>query len=87
LNGDGGQKLVWTKDGRSVLYPVNKDGIVTLWAQPISSTGAKKVPAKQLMSLGPDFEWGAYALSPDGKKIIYANGHVVTDAVLISHFQ
>jgi serine/threonine protein kinase/Tol biopolymer transport system component len=87
LNGDGGQKLVWTKDGRSVLYPVNKDGIVTLWAQPISSTGAKRVPAKQLMSLGPDFEWGAYALSPDGKKIIYANGHVVTDAVLISHFQ
>jgi Tol biopolymer transport system component len=87
LNGDGGQKLVWTKDGRSILYPVNKDGIVTLWAQPVSSTGAKMVSAKQLMSLGPDFEWGAYALSPDGKKIIYANGHVVTDAVLISHFQ
>jgi eukaryotic-like serine/threonine-protein kinase len=87
LNGDGGQKLAWTKDGRAVLYPANKDGVVTLWAQPISSTGAKAPPAKQLMSLGPDFKWGAYTLSPDGKKIIYANGHVVTDAVLISHFQ
>jgi serine/threonine protein kinase len=87
LNGDGGQKLVWTKDGRSVLYPVNKDGVVTLWAQRISSTGSKAVAAKQLMSLGPDFKWGSYALSPDGKKIIYANGHAVTDAVLISHFQ
>jgi serine/threonine protein kinase len=87
LNGDGGQKLAWTKDGRAVLYPVNKDGVITLWAQPVSSTGAKAVPAKQLMSLGPDFKWGAYALSPDGKKIIYASGHVVTDAVLISHFQ
>ncbi len=87
LNGDGGQKLAWTKDGRTVLYPANKDGVVTLWAQPVSSAGAKTVPAKQLMSLGPDFKWGAYALSPDGKKIIYANGHVVTDAVLISHFQ
>ena len=87
LNGDGGQKLAWTKDGRAVLYPANKDGIVTLWAQPVSATGAKAVPAKQLMSLGTDFKWGAYALSPDGKKIIYANGHVVTDAVLISHFQ
>ncbi|MGB8541476.1 MAG: protein kinase [Candidatus Acidiferrales bacterium] len=87
LNGDGGQKLAWTKDGRAILYPVFKDGIVTLWAQPVSSTGTKAVPAKQLMSLGPDFKWGSYALSPDGKKIIYANGHVVTDAVLISHFQ
>jgi eukaryotic-like serine/threonine-protein kinase len=87
LNGDGGQKLAWTKDGRAVLYPVNKDGVISLWAQPVSSTGAKAVPAKQLMSLGPDFKWGAYALSPDGKKIIYANGHLVTDAVLISHFQ
>jgi eukaryotic-like serine/threonine-protein kinase len=87
LNGDGGQKLAWTKDGRAVLYPVNKDGAISLWAQPVSPTGAKSVPAKQLMSLGPDFKWGAYALSPDGKKIIYAKGHVVTDAVLISHFQ
>jgi Tol biopolymer transport system component len=87
LNGDGGQKLAWTKDGRAVLYPALKDGVVTLWAQPVSSTGAKALPVKQLMNLGPDFKWGAYALSPDGKKIIYANGHVVTDAVLISHFQ
>jgi len=87
LNGDGGQKLAWTKDGRAVLYPAIKDGVVTLWAQPVSSTGTKALPVKQLMNLGPDFKWGAYALSPDGKKIIYANGHVVTDAVLISHFQ
>jgi hypothetical protein len=39
-----------------------------------------------VMNLGPDFQWGAYTLSPDGKQIIYAHGRAVTDAVLISHF-
>ncbi len=87
LNGDGGQKLAWTKDGRAVLYPVNKAGLVSLWAQPIAAPGATPVAAKQVMTLGLDFAWGAFALSPDGKQVIYAHGNVVTDAVLISHFQ
>ena len=87
LNGDGGQKLAWMKDGRAVLYPVNKSGTASLWAQPIAATGATPVAPKQLMSLGPDFAWGGYTLSPDGKQLMYAHGHIVTDAVLISHFQ
>ena len=86
LNGDGGQKLAWTKDGRAVLYPFNKDGMVTLWAQPVGAPGSPSAAAKQVMNLGPDFQWGAYTLSPDGKQIIYAHGRAVTDAVLISHF-
>jgi hypothetical protein len=75
------------KDGRAVLYPVNKSGTASLWAQPIAATGATPVAPKQLMSLGPDFAWGGYTLSPDGKQLMYAHGHIVTDAVLISHFQ
>jgi serine/threonine protein kinase/Tol biopolymer transport system component len=86
FNGDGGQKLAWTKDGRAVLYPVNKDGVVTLWAQPVGAQGSAPAAAKQVMNLGPDFQWGAYTLSPDGKQLIYAHGRAVTDAVLISHF-
>jgi eukaryotic-like serine/threonine-protein kinase len=86
FNSDGGQKLSWTKDGRAVLYPVNKDGVVTLWAQPVGAQGSAAAAAKQVMNLGPDFQWGAYTLSPDGKQIIYAHGRAVTDAVLISHF-
>jgi serine/threonine protein kinase len=86
FNGDGGQKLAWTKDGRAVLYPVDKDGVVTLWAQPVGAQGSASAAAKQVMNLGPDFQWGAYTLSPDGKQIIYAHGRAVTDAVLISHF-
>jgi Tol biopolymer transport system component len=86
LGGDGGQKLAWTKDGHAVLYPVVKDGVTELWAQPISSIGSETLPARQVMSFGPDFQWGAYALSPDGKQVVYAHGGTVTDAVLISHF-
>jgi eukaryotic-like serine/threonine-protein kinase len=86
LNGDGGQKLAWTKDGHAVLYPVNKSGVVSLWAQPVTSPGVAPGPAKQVMTIGSDFEWGAYALSPDGKQMIYAHGRILTDAVLISHF-
>jgi len=86
LGGDGGQKLAWTNDGRAVLYPSLNDGTVTLWAQPVGARGSAPAPAKQVMNLGPDFHWGAYALSPDGKQIVYAHGRTVTDAVLISHF-
>jgi Tol biopolymer transport system component len=86
FNGDGGQKLAWTKDGRAVLYPFNKDGVISLWAQPVGPQGSAPAAAKQVMNLGPDFQWGAYTLSPDGKQIIYAHGRAVTDAVLISHF-
>ena len=86
FNGDGGQKLAWTKDGRAVLYPINKDGVASLWAQPVGAQGSTPAAAKQVMNLGPDFQWGAYTLSPDGKQIIYAHGRAVTDAVLISHF-
>jgi serine/threonine protein kinase/Tol biopolymer transport system component len=86
FNGDGGQKLAWTKDGRAVLYPISKNGVVNLWAQPVGAQGSTPVAAKQVMNLGPDFQWGAYTLSPDGKQIIYAHGRAVTDAVLISHF-
>ncbi len=86
FGGDGGQKLAWTKDGRAVLYPVFKEGVVTLWAQPVAPQGATPSAAKQVMNIGPDFQWGAYTLSPDGKQIIYAHGRSVTDAVLITHF-
>jgi serine/threonine protein kinase/Tol biopolymer transport system component len=86
VNGDGGQKISWTIDGRAILYPIRKDAVVTLWAQPVGPQGSAPAAAKQVMNLGPDFQWGAYTLSPDGKQIIYAHGHAVTDAVLISHF-
>lgn len=83
--GDGGIKIAWTKDGRDVLFLVQKDDATTLWAQPISVSGNPPQTPKQLMALPSDF-MSTYALSPDGKQIVFVRGHQVTDAVVISHF-
>jgi eukaryotic-like serine/threonine-protein kinase len=85
LGGEGGTSIAWTKDGRSVLIIVNKEGASTMWAQPLGAVGAPPPSVRQIMSLGPDEVW-SFALSPDGKQIVYARGLPVTDAVLISHF-
>lgn len=86
LQKDGGEKLGWTKDGRTVLYPYIKNGSISLWAQSVAPQGGPAQPPKEVMNLGGDFEYGAWAMSPDGKQIVFAHGHDVTDAVLISHF-
>jgi serine/threonine protein kinase/Tol biopolymer transport system component len=86
LHGDGGEKLEWTKDGRAVMYPYQKDDAISIWAQPVGPAGSAAQAPKQVMSLGTDFEYGAWTLSPDGKQVLFAHGHHITDAVLISHF-
>src|SRR5580704_5095554 len=83
---DGGQSFTWTKDGHAVLYTVIRNETMTIWAQPVGTKGSAPVAAKQVMNLGPEYSWAGYALSPDGKQIVYAHGQYVTDAVLISHF-
>jgi Tol biopolymer transport system component len=85
LGSNGGSTLAWTKDGRALLFVVNKNDVSTLWAQPVGAPGAPPVPSKQLMTFGPGLVWG-YALSPDGKQILCSRGEPVTDAVLITHF-
>jgi hypothetical protein len=64
---------------------VNHDENYSLWAQAIVATGETPPAAKQVMSLGSDRIW-SFALSPDGKQIVYSRGRVIQDAVLISHF-
>lgn len=85
-NGDGGHKLEWTKDGRSVLYQVRKDEIPTLWAQPIGPKGAPAMSPKKIATFPQESHLWGFTVSPDGKQIAYSRGQYVTDAVLISHF-
>ncbi|MGH9724837.1 MAG: hypothetical protein ACRD41_07215, partial [Candidatus Acidiferrales bacterium] len=80
-----GIKIAWTKDGRDVLYLVQKDDATSLWAQPISVSSNPPQTPKLLMALPSDF-MNTFALSPDGKQIVFVRGHQVTDAVVISHF-
>jgi serine/threonine protein kinase/dipeptidyl aminopeptidase/acylaminoacyl peptidase len=84
--GEGGHKLEWTKDGRSVIFLVNKDETPSLWAQPIAATGATAMSAKRITAFPPESSVYAFALSPDGKQIVFSQGRALTDAVLISHF-
>ena len=85
FGGEGGSDLEWTKDGRSVLFVVNKSSIASLWAQPVGAPGSAIISPKPIMNFGSGFVW-AYALSPDGKQIVYSRGVPATDVVLISHF-
>jgi Tol biopolymer transport system component len=85
FGGEGGSDLEWTKDGRSVLFVVNKNSVASLWAQPVGSPGSAAISPKPIMNFGSGFVW-AYALSPDGKQIVYSRGVPATDVVLISHF-
>lgn len=82
---NGGSPLAWTHDGRALLYVVNKEDTSSLWAQQVGAPGAPSTPSKQVMLLGKGRIWG-FALSPDGKQILYSRGQPVTDAILISHF-
>jgi serine/threonine protein kinase/Tol biopolymer transport system component len=82
---DGGGTMAWTKDGRTILYVVSKNNVSTLWAQSVAAPGASPAPPKQVLTFGPGVIW-AYALSPDGKQILYSRGEPATDAVLITHF-
>jgi hypothetical protein len=68
-----------------VLFVVNKNSTASLWAQPVSAPGSPAAAPKEIMNLASGFVW-AYALSPDGKQILYSRGIPATDVVLISHF-
>ena len=66
--------LEWTKDGRAILFLVNKNGASeSLWAQPVGAPGTAATSPKQIMNFSPGIVW-AYALSPDGKQIVYSRG-------------
>jgi serine/threonine protein kinase len=83
---EGGHKLEWTKDGRSIIFIVNKDEEPSLWAQPVGAPGAPPASAKRIATFPAESTVYAFALSPDGKQIAFAQGRALTDAVLISHF-
>ena len=85
FGGEGGSSLAWTKDGRSVLFIVNKNSTSSLWVQSVGAAGSATAAPKQIMNFASGFVW-AYALSADGKQIVYSRGLPATDVVLLSHF-
>ncbi len=45
LGHQAGERVTWTKDGRSILFAVNKNGISNIWAQTDGSSGANAATA------------------------------------------
>jgi len=85
-SGDGGHKLEWTKDGKNVIYAVNKDEGASIWAQPVGAPGVPPVAPKRIATFPSETQVWAVTISPDGKQVLYSSGVSATDAVLISHF-
>jgi Tol biopolymer transport system component len=83
FNTDSTAFTAWSRDGRLLLYPVRTEGVSNLWAQPVGGATASR--PRQITNFTSD-RIISYALSPDGKQIVFARGNTVTDAVLISNF-
>jgi Tol biopolymer transport system component len=86
LGHEAGEKVAWTKDSRSILFLLAKNGVSNLWAQPVALPGKTPVPPRQITNFSSNMIW-SFALSPDGNEMIFARGRRVGDTVLISHFQ
>ena len=67
----------FSRDGKSVLYPVRENNADNLWQQPLDGS-----PGKQLTSFKAEHIWD-YHWSPDGTKLALVRGHTDSDVVLI----
>ncbi|MBX7174816.1 MAG: winged helix-turn-helix domain-containing protein [Pyrinomonadaceae bacterium] len=68
--------IVWTPDSKTVLLTKEKNGVLNIWRQDLIETSPKQMT-------NSDESIFRFALSPDGKKLIYEKGVQVNDIVLI----
>ena len=73
--------LSWTPDGRAVAYPITRNGVSNIFAQPLDG-GAPK----QLTDFTADRIF-SFAFSRDGKQIALSRGTITSDVVLIRDFK
>ena len=71
----------FSRDGKSVVYPVRENGVDNLWQQPLDGS-----PGKQLTSFKAEHLWD-YHWSPDGSKLALVRGHNDSDVVLLRDMQ
>ena len=71
----------FSRDGKSVVYPIRENGVDNLWQQPLDGSAGK-----QLTSFKAEHIWD-YHWSPDGSKLALVRGHTDSDVVLIRDMQ
>ena len=71
------EQLVFTPDGKGIVYVVREEGVDNLWLQPLDGK-----PHRQLTHFKTNRTF-RYAFSPDGSKIAMECGQAESDAVLL----
>ena len=79
-----GRRIAWTKDGRSIIFPVFRDGVSNLWEQPLGRGQGKAGAPRQWTHFTAN-DVGNFAFSPDGKQIAFGRNSISNDIVLITH--
>jgi eukaryotic-like serine/threonine-protein kinase len=69
--------LQFARDGKSVAYAIQENGVDNVWLQPLDGSAGR-----QLTDFKSEQIW-SFDLSPDGKKLAVLRGHFVSDVVLL----
>ena len=75
-----GNLLLWTPDGRSMLFAKNEKGKTTLWVVPAG--GGE--PRSMKLELGPGYSW--MRMHPDGRRIAYQTGNRAIELWRLDNF-
>ena len=70
--------IQWSRDGKSILYSVNRSSVSNVWSQPLDGSAPKQITFFK-DSLMTGFAW-----SNDGKMFAATRGTLMRDAVLIT---
>jgi len=74
--------LRFTRDGKSITYPVRQGDIDNLWMQPLDGSPGRQLTNFKSEHIGDSFGW-----SWDGSKLGVVRGHTDSDVVLIRDTQ
>ena len=73
--------IIWTPDGRALLYASTLNNVSNIWRQPIDGTKPTMVTDFK------DSVISSFDISPDGKHMIVGRGVLIRNAVLLSESQ
>ena len=73
--------FLWSRDGHTLTYQVDRNGVSNIWSQPLE--GGKP---KQLTHFTSDLIF-RYAWSRDGKQLAVSRGTQQSDVVLLSNLK
>lgn len=77
MPGNTGDAIRFTPDGKAVAYVIEEKGVDNIWVQPVD--GSK---GRQLTNFLSE-QIGAFAWSPDGKRLVIGRGQSTSDVILL----